>query len=193
MCVCVRQVKILGQYECLISQAYVSLLPQVSSDPWQMRVCYHRVMTVSYRRECVTTGTCECVMCHCVFTSTQALLMLSQAPVIRTPLVNTAIRVSLTFHVCICVCMCVCVCVFHDCTQTVHDRLDNTPGVNMSWKDLATIVQNVIKATHSRRDDSSRCVSLRLLSSLVCFLILAVAISMRIYALSWLRMNAGYA
>lgn len=34
--------------------------------------------------------------------------------------------------------------------------MDNTPGVNMSWKDLTPIVHNVLKATAGRKDDSRR-------------------------------------
>jgi len=34
--------------------------------------------------------------------------------------------------------------------------MDNTPGVNMSWRDFTPIVQNVLKATAGRKDDSSR-------------------------------------
>eukprot|EP00967_Tisochrysis_lutea_P062281 scaffold79926_cov23-Tisochrysis_lutea.AAC.1 len=41
--------------------------------------------------------------------------------------------------------------------QILRERMDNTPGVNMSWKDLTPIVHNVLKATAMRKDDSNRC------------------------------------
>lgn len=41
--------------------------------------------------------------------------------------------------------------------QAVHERLDNTPNVNMNWKDLPPIVLSILKATAGKKDESGRC------------------------------------